>query len=522
MAVNFGEAIAMGVTQGLGQGAQQYYNDMRREKMDAKKISDTFNMFKKQTVYANRVKNVQAMNATAEQWKTQAGKSTNTLAYELAMKSAEGLSKADKPKFFRDTMKQLNGMSKTELLTRGGYTQPDYSQFMDDPTLQDAIPKSYMAYGSEPDESMSEVFKYDPRAYEEVAAKQAEKINMYTQKRDDDIAVINSVSTLNYGSSLSSEAAKTLWKMSGGADPEMQGATLSSNSTGLMAKWLQKGILVDTGSELVLRSELSDEELDTFAPDEAPTEDTTEQPMIGADVYEDPTKAAQLTEEKQLAEKKRIDTKVEGLSKGLGKSIQSMNSLEDLGMSLSGLSEDAKEILFGAATLKGALSLTDVGKKIAAKADVPGAKEAREFLSKMTNVSASLKHEQYGSAQTATELKTFADQLGDPSLLQNPETLLAQIESRMNLIGSDVEAGMSAYDEDIRNAYLERNPQFKTSVKMALGGEDKGTKQTVSDLPKAYDAQGNAIELPPEFAKASPEKQQQFLTHYNLKLKGTK
>ena len=165
------------------------------------------------------------------------------------------------------------------------------------------------------------------------------------------------------------------------------------------------------------------------------------------------------------------------------------------------------------------LSVSDASKRIAAKKGVKGAQEALKFLSLMENVSAALKHDQYGSAQTATELKTFASQLGNPSILQNPKTLLDQIHTRESLVQSDID---SAIGLDAREAYIAQHPEAAG----IFGKSEEDTKQTVSDSSTAQyqvlDAQGNDVtqNIPPQYWKASPQKQQEFLNKYGLSTRG--
>lgn len=71
-----GTAIAQGILQGLGTGTQQYFNDQRRERMDARKLARTFDTYKKQADYSAAI--------TAEQTKTKQAHEKETLAEQRA------------------------------------------------------------------------------------------------------------------------------------------------------------------------------------------------------------------------------------------------------------------------------------------------------------------------------------------------------------------------------------------------------------------------------------------------------
>ncbi|AHK11876.1 hypothetical protein CHOED_016 [Vibrio phage CHOED] len=472
--MSFGEALATGLAQGLGEGVQDYYKDQRREKMEVRQLDRSFDMFKKQSQYSFALEGIGKQNEALGAWEDAAKLDTKTLAFQAATKMSAQFSKEDRPKFLRDSMKNLNGMSKAELLSRAGYNKPDYSQWIDNPEYQDAIPMSRVAgMGELPD--ASSVFKYDPRQFEEQHKVEGEKVTDYMRKKDDEFSAISSMSVINFGAKTSTELNNLIWKnRPSGVGVVMKGADAISYDKNLLDTLINTGQVVQVGPELKLVGELSDVERATFAP-QAPAAPQSTSGSPGA-LYTEPKTEEYLTnqEEKEALKVQRTESKA--VEKNQGKTIKSYTSLDDLQSQLESLSPEAQKILFGDTSLKGMLAMTDVGKQLAAKADVAGAQEARKFLALMENISATLKHEQYGSAQTATELKNFADQLGNPSILQNPKTLLDQIRTRKQLVGSSLSAAVGTTG---REAYLKEHPDMAAMLNEVWSSGD--SNQTVSD-----------------------------------------
>lgn len=218
--MGFGEAIAQGITMGLGQGANQYFTDMRREKMDARKLARKFDNFKKESDYsaaisAEQTKRKQEYESTQleeqrkylkeqtqEERKYQTGRfkqeqatrfnyakktakfqmgyediSTKTaqltayekavkmplkeLVYQNATKASLNFPKSDRERFIRDYMSRNNGIDRVKALDMAGLTLPDYSQYVNNPDFADAIPKARIA-GLQDFPGMDDVFAYEP------------------------------------------------------------------------------------------------------------------------------------------------------------------------------------------------------------------------------------------------------------------------------------------------------------------------------------------------------------------------
>lgn len=499
MAVDFGTALAQGLTQGLGQAGQQYVGDMRRARINQQQMDDTLNNFKKQSVYSARLQEVQQQNVTTDRWRMQAAKSTGDIVREGAFAASKGLSPLDKPMFIRDYMKRNNGITKADALVQQGYVMADYSSFADDPTLMEAIPKANLVGSDSPDSSMSEIYKYNPMEMQEIQQAKDKKVTAYTQKRDDDLQTINSVSAINNGARLSDAAAKTVWKMAGGAEGKMVGNQLTNVSTGLVQKWLASDVLVNTGTVIKLRSEVSaeddasnvgtgqwdpsmggatDDQGAVAGRDLGPT-DTTK-PMISSQVFEDPTK----TEMDDAKDAQRVNKEVIDLGTKSDKAVHSFDSMNGLAKSLGGLSQDAKTILFGGDSWRGALSLSDTAQKLAAKAGVKGAKEARAFLAQLESVVSVIKHDKYGSAQSNTEMANWAKELGNPSILQNPETLLQQIQEHSKMAVTGIDSMISNYGDDTRAEYIKRHPKLAEHMEKSSGGQNGQVSDLTSMIAK--------------------------------------
>lgn len=480
----FGEAIAQGIAKGIGDAGQQYYSDQRREKKDVRASARSFEDFKKQqdfsstqktlrdknmAMYNTGLTDITAKNTAKTAWETAAKLSPSDLAYQIATQQSSQFSKEARPAFFRDTMKRLNGMSKTVLMAKAGHVLPDYSMYVDKPEYADAIPSANVG-GIDALPDASATFKYDPKTYAAVQKKQGEKMSAYMEKRQDEFKAIDSMGMVTYGATMDDSVKNLIWKnRPEGKGVEMQGAEAVSYDQTYVNALIKTGKVVQVGTQLRIAKEV---EMEDAAVAQRTSTTTPETPdgSTGA-LYTEP-RAEELLATKKAKEDKAIQVaSVKRVEDKQGKAIKSYTNLGELKTGLTNLSKDAKEILFGGSSFKGLLSLTDVGQQLAAKGDVKGAKEARKFLSLMENISAQLKHEQYGSAQTISELKTFASQLGNPSIFQNIDTLIDQIGTRQGLVRSGIEAGVGAED---RKSYLAGHPEAAE-----LFGE---TKQTVSDL----------------------------------------
>lgn len=479
MAMSFGEALAQGLTLGFGQGANQYIADMRRQKADERKVTATFDMFKKQQAYAGRLKAVQAMNVTADQWRTQASKDTNTIAYELATKMSEPFSKEDRPKFFRDSMKQLSGLSKSDLLARGGYVMPDYSQFVDDPSLMEAIPQMTLIGDDGPDATMQEVFKFDPKAYQEAQKEQAQKLTDYDKKIQEQKTAMNDMVAMSLPGAVGvSDRLNTqvLAKLGGRNPINDQGQDLRAIYTNAM---LQSGqALIDPADGLL---KLADES-DTFME---------EGPQPGIDVEADPERQAFLqqqqaekeqvkTEKVEAEERKRMDADSKAIGQALDKNkpMPVLNSIRDAEESLNALDDEALSYLFGAKSLGG-----DTFRDIASKYGEEAATNARDVVRKLAQIKNIILKERSGAAVTEPEMQRFVEELDQPGLRKSREAILSGLSNLTRLNKDFITSQMAGFSPESKAEFVRREPAYADYIDLAEEGTgDDATNRTLSGL----------------------------------------
>lgn len=480
MAMNFGEAFAQGLVKGIGNAGQQYVADMRRKRLEQQQTENAFDAFRKQKIFSQQVDLISQQTQSDQAWQQMAAQDSSQIAHSIAMKMSETLAPTDRPLFIRDTLKRMGGMSKTELLAYGGYSRADYTPWQNDPAYKDAIPKAYLTGSDEPDASMQEVYKYDSNEWQTVQAQQQEKVTAYTQKRDDDLLAINSVAAVNYGSKLSPDAAKTVWKMAGGADGTMQGAQLTSASTGLMQQWLQKGVLVDTGSQIVLRSELEQAPM-TQEMQQEPQQAPAAKPLISPELYEDPAKAQQIAEKKELKAQEQVDTDAKSIGKALDKNkpLPVLRAIGEAQDAIRGLDEDSLSYFTGAKSLLGT-----TGKDVAGKLGSEAAQKAREAQRKLAQIKNIILKERSGAAVTDPEMKRFVEELDQPGITKTPEAIIDGLHNLFRLNNDYIVSQMAGYSPEAKAEFVRREPDYAPYMPAEEPTEedDMLSKQTVSDL----------------------------------------
>jgi hypothetical protein len=416
-----------------------------------------------------KLKGIEAEKAKTAEWERVVKLPTVELAYALADQLTSGVDKKGKDEAMRKALKRLAGKTKVELLDIGGYTLGDYSEYVDDPLYKDAIPKHTVKGIS--DQDAASTFEYNVERDAETIAR--EKQTVYEQKKADVYQSITTMTKMKYSAIPDDNVKNLLWQgRPQGEGVVLQGAEAVSYDQTYLSNLIASGEVVQVGNKLRTAADIAEEDAIRAAREGfTKTATTTPQSTSGSvgSLYVEP-KGQEIIDTKKEKEEKALRTKaVQRVEDKRGLAIKSYSVLGKLSNLVDGLSPDAKEILFGAKSMKGLLAMSSTAQQIAAKNDVKGAKEAREFLALMENISAELKHEQYGSAQTISELKTFANQLGNPSVFQNPDTLKAQIDTRKLLVKAGLEAYVGAED---RAYYLEAHPE---------AAELFGTKETVSD-----------------------------------------
>lgn len=485
MAMNFGEALAQGIVKGLGTGGQQYFADMRRKRLEREQMDNAFDAFTKQKVFAQQLGMIEEQRKNQQEWERAAKLQPEQLAYEISMNMSKDLAPTDRPVFIRDSLKRMSGMKMPALLSYGGYSQADYTPWASDPAYKDAIPQANTIGSDEPDDSMERMYQYKSEAWNTIQAQQTEKVTAYTQKRDDDLLAINSVAAVNYGSKLSPDAAKTIWKMAGGADGTMQGAQLTSASTGLMQTWLQKGVLVDTGSEIVLRSELEQEPAVQPDVDQQATQQAQPQaqPLISPELYEDPAKASQIAEKKEMAAQKQIDTDAKAIGKALDKNkpLPVINAIGEAQDAIRGLDKDALSYLTGIYSLGGTTF-----KDMASKLGDDAATKAREAQRKLAQIKNIILKERSGAAVTDPEMKRFIEELDQPGIFKTPEAVLDGLSNLFRLNNDYIVSQMAGFSPEAKKEFARREPDYAPFMPAEEATEEDkmldGTNQTVSGL----------------------------------------
>lgn len=481
----FAEALATGLAQGLGEGFQQHFADQRREKFELKRMDKSFDMFKKQQIYSFGLQEIGKQNEALGAWEDAAKLSVNDLAFQAATKVAEPFSKGDRPQIVRDTLKNFQGMSKAELLSRAGYNKPDYSAYIDNPDYQDAIPQARIA-GMADMPTMSETFQYDPRTLEKALTQAGEKMTDFDKKvKMGKQLIANRVQSVT-GYRLSEDVIADLYGDGSQLQTETKGA-LNIDPALTRFDQLKNKVYFPVGGEIKLRSEMDKDDWAQWQAEQTGQvgpQPTEEEEMdipapigAGSATYETPETAEYLAKEEEKAQMKAQQAAAKRVGEKHGKLIASYGALDELEQATQGLSDGAKQYLFGAANWKGAGAISDRVTQLAAKAGDPDAQEAAAYLSLVTNITARIKHDQYGSAQTATELKDFASQLGRPGIFQNPDTLMAQLKARKASVGRDVKSSIGQSDRD---AYLAEHKDDPYAAS-AFGVEPEETNQTVSD-----------------------------------------
>lgn len=479
MAVDYGAAFAQGLAQGVGEGIQDYYKDQRRERADNRRMAKSFDMYRKNAQLSFGLQEVAKKNAQLDEWEKAAKLSADDLAFQVANKVAEPYSKEDRPQVFRDTYKNLNNMPHPELMVRAGYVRPDYSDYIDNPDYQDVIPTSRIAGISELPNA-AQVFKYDQRKYESTIKKAGDKLTDYDKKVATAKQGLRSMTPAAFnGAILSEKGADVLYSLLGssGFDVQQQGGDIANSAIPIL-----NGQLMSPDGSLVLHG-------NTIIPREGLPEETEITPLVepaSPIVGTDTAKTAYLAEQEEKEDKKVRYQAAQHISDKYGNDFASYETLQELRDSAEAVKDNP--YLYGDVSWKGLGTVSKTVIQAAAKAGDAEAKEALAFLSKFENISAALKHEQFGSAQTNTELASFDRQLKEPGLLQNNDTLITQINERMKGIGAGIRGKVGVQD---RQYYMDEHPD--ASYAQGIFGTKEpsealeGTKETVSDSSEAQE-----------------------------------
>lgn len=466
---DFGEAIALGVAKGLGEGYQTHLAEQRRERASDRRMAKTFDMFKKQSQYSYGLQQIGKQTEALGAWESAAKMSTNDIAYKAAVKMSEPYSKADKPKVIQNTLKNFQGVSKADLLARLGYSKPDYSQWIDNPDYQDAIPRARLA-GMDEMPDMEQTFKYDPRNYADVQKEEAAKKDKYDKDKKDTLTGINNMAVIGFGAKPSEELAITLWKgRPKGIAVEMKGADAISYDNNLLTSWLNSGQAVKVGAVIKLRSELTMKDKALLGISEEPLV-TSQGTQSAATLYTEPTTEAYIEEKKVKGEAKEMDKAIQKIAKSLGTGkgtpLTTHTELQESLALLDSMDEDALDYLFTAGYS------TDTARDLAAKAGSGSAQKAKDLISKMSGTVNNIRHELFGSALTEGESAAFQKQFADVGTFNTKENLRNQLVNLINKAELGVAEKMAGFTPEQREEFKSRNKSYTDVMRQV----DTGTE----------------------------------------------
>ncbi len=442
----------------------------QRSVLQAQSYATQLKNFKQQSMFTQDLQGIKAQGKKQQNFESFAKMTPEQLAFQVAQQRASVYPADQRGNIINQTLQQLKGSDKASLLDNLGQTQANYSQWKDRPEFADAIPKQ-TALGTEV--NMEEMFKYEQPAD---ANSEVKKMTEGQQKRQ---VIYDSISTtmkLQLGGNIDPAVSRHIGSFfPNGLQSGESGANFENRSSMMVNTLLQRGEIVQiedtwmlrTDAEAVVaqqRSELTAAQerhdaqvgANTVLANQAPqgTSAVSQQPIPQLDVGQGTSPS------KQAFFEKEAEQKIAGQSKALAKdfnktaTLQTHKTLGELEGKVTALSPEAQGYLYGAG------GVSETIRDLKAKKGDKGAQEALAFLSALESFAGKVRHEQFGSAQTDGEMKSWFKQLSDPSILKNPETLLAQLGAKRELMEKDVKAISGAYDDATKRKWTENNPSF--------------------------------------------------------------
>lgn len=437
----------------------------QRSVLQAKSYATQLKNFKQQSVFTQQLTAIQGEGQKQQNFEQFAKQSPAQLAFLIAQKRASVYPAEQRGPIIQQTMAQLGNKSKVELLNDLGQTQSDYSQWTDKPDFADAIPE-HKALGTDVD--MNEMFKYEQPAG---ANDELKKMTEGQQKRKVIYDSITTTMQLQLGGKVDPAVSQHIGSFfPNGLAAGESGANFENRSSMVVNSLLQRGEIVQvddtwmlkTDAEAYLAQQQTEAPIGTgtvlagqpiAAPEVAPAAtDFATAPQLDVGQGTSPSKEAFF--------EKEAEQKIVGQSKALAKdfnktaTLQTHKTLGELEGKVTSLSPEAQGYLYGAG------GVSETIRDLKAKKGDKGAQEALAFLSALESFAGKVRHEQFGSAQTDGEMKSWFKQLSDPSILKNPETLLAQLGAKRELMEKDVKAISGAYDDATKRKWMENNPSF--------------------------------------------------------------
>lgn len=470
--------------------------------MTAQRAAAQLSNFKAQSIFTQNMENIRQQGLNQAQWETDAKKTPAQLAQELADQYARNFSKDQYGAAFQQAMSNLNGKTKVELLNQKGSVKADYTQWMNDPTYSDAIPKATGLGGTEvnPDET----FQY---VAPEQASAELQTLTEGDKKRKQTASTIGTTFEIQAGAPLDPAVASYVAGFfPDGLELQGSGANLENQASMILNNLITNGEISKTANGWVFTKDLvayeatqaAQAEQDrvgegtVLAPQgisevaEASSPDATQAPEVLADDFSLRTTEAVSPSKEAFFEKEReakVKANVKSMNKDFNKTatLQTHKTLGELKDKVQTLSPAAQSFLYGAG------SLSETLRSLRAKKGNEGAQEALAFLSELESFAGKVRHEQFGSAQTEGEMRSWYKQLSDPSVLQNPETLLAQLAAKEELMGKDVKAISGGYDDVTKREWIKNNPSFSGEAEL-FDFADRGV-EGLDNLDPAQQAQ---------------------------------
>ena len=430
-------------------------------------------------------------------------RSPGELADMYARTYMQNFPAAQQPEAYQYAMEQVNGKSKTELVAMNGGVKADYSQYIGT-EFEELIPRAQPLGGVE-DSGMGDIYTYDPTKSPIQISEEVDDLTDFELKNKMVVDFVTRSAESETGYAVDPSVAQHISTQIG-ANPEKimgeQGAAFELRTNQALNGLIKSGQVVNVNGKLVFADDAAAQKAEqevraerieasksarvgegtVLAPQVEPSETATdalatkaaeEIPLLGETAFESPAK-------KEFFEKERIK-EVQGKATKLAKdfnktaTIATHDTLGNLMEEVEQMDPEVQSYLYGAG------SLLDVIKDLQAKSGDPAAQEALAFLSRLESFAGKVRHEQFGSAQTEGEMKSWYKQLSEPGILKNPDTLRAQLESKKTLMETDIRSIAGAYDPEVREAWQAQNPSFDVRAHLQL---DSGPASPLAKLPQ--------------------------------------
>lgn len=458
--------------------------------------------FRQQALFNNGLEGIRAEGQKQQEFERYARMDTKSLAMEVAKRQAQGFPKENQNQVIQYTLKQLNGKNKVFLLDALGQTQADYSQWQNDPQFKDAIP-SVKPIGLDSEEfDMNSMFQMNYKEQEDFMTKALTGLSDYSKAQMQEYRMVKSkvVSGVPGVTDISPDAARIISASAGkgaalkdGVDAHIMAATTYlEGGSGLLVK-LDDGTIVtrqeaeglaqlgNDREQMANRgSEISGLPNYLMAPGVEPQGQPTA-PKGQMDTAREQQAFTQESKYKMPAIEKDVkdyNTKLEK-SKNPHMGVTAMNKIEK---GLEGLSPEAMDYLWGTKGLlnsvtTGITGVDNLVTTLAAKADDPAAVEAAAFLSLVSQETGKLRHEQFGSAQTATEMAQWQKQMKDPGFWSSPDVLREQIGVKKSQLADQLKLLGSNMNFEDKVLFNLQNPDLDIwdSFDINVSDEDKAS-----------------------------------------------